>query len=274
MSSNIETLKRTAQELRRTVINMIHCAGSGHSGGSLSCAEILTVLYDEMMNMRADQPDWPGRDRFVLSKGHAAPALYATLVRKGFLDEACLGTLRRFGSCLEGHPCMFKQPGVEMSTGSLGMGISVGVGMALAAKQNRASYHTYVLCGDGELQEGQNWEAMASASKWNLDNLTVIVDHNRVQLDGTVDEVMPVGSLADKMKAFGMQTIECDGHDAEALLQALKQAVGDGRPTAVIAHTVKGKGVSFMEGQSAWHGKPISDEDYTAAIKEIEEGLA
>ena len=266
-----KTMQKTARELRRTVIDMIYEAGSGHSGGSLSCAEILTVLYDEIMRIDPARPEWEERDRFILSKGHAAPALYATLAHKGFFDPKRLPSLRKLGSGLEGHPCMFKLAGIDMSTGSLGLGISAGVGMALAAKQKKQSYRVFVLCGDGELQEGQNWEAFAAAGKWKLDNLTVIVDHNRVQLDGTTEQVMPSGDLSAKISAFGLYTVQCDGHHVSSLLDAFQQAEKHHGPAVIIADTVKGKGVSFMEGQAVWHGKQISDENYKAAIKEIRE---
>lgn len=273
MTSAIE-MQRTAQELRATILGMIFKAGSGHSGGSLSSAEIITVLYDEVMNIKPQDPSWEDRDRFVLSKGHAAPALYATLARKGYFNLSELDTLRQLETCLQGHPCMFKLPGIEMSTGSLGMGTSVGVGMALAAKLKKKDFKVYVLCGDGELQEGQNWEAMMSAAKWKLNNLTVIIDHNGVQLDGTTDQVMPLGDLEAKIKAFGMHTVTCNGHDVNSLLKAFNEITANEAPKAIIAETVKGKGVSFMEGQSAWHGKALSKEDYEKAIAEIKGALA
>lgn len=271
--SQLNELQKKAQELRITIVKMIHNAGSGHSGGSLSCAEILTVLYEAEMNIRPKEPHWPERDRFILSKGHAAPALYTVLAQRGFFDPQELETLRQLNSCLQGHPCMFKLPGIEMSTGSLGMGISVGVGMALAARVNNLNYRVYVLCGDGELQEGQNWEALMAAAKWNLDNLTVIIDRNRVQLDGTEQEVMPMGDLTAKISSFGFQTLQCDGHDTHALLETFEKAKKVAGPVAVIADTVKGKGVSFMEGKSIWHGKPINDTEFSEAIRELEEGL-
>lgn len=271
--SKLEEMKRTAQELRITIIDMIYKAGSGHSGGSLSCAEILTVLYDEVMNLKPEDPLWEDRDRFVLSKGHAAPALYATLARKGCFDPAKLSTLRQLESCLQGHPCMFKLPGVEMSTGSLGMGISVGVGMALAGRQLGKEYKVYVLCGDGEMQEGQNWEAMMSIAKWKLNNLVLIIDRNHVQLDGTEEQVMPMGDLASKITAFGLQVLTCNGHSVADLSDAFKKAAVHNGPAAIIAETVKGKGVSFMEGQSAWHGKPIGKDEYLLAINELKEVL-
>jgi transketolase len=274
MMATAETLQQRAQELRLSIVDMIHKAGSGHSGGSLSCAEILTVLYDEIMNVRPDQPAWEDRDRFVLSKGHGAPALYAVLARSGYFDAARLDTLRQLESCLQGHPCMFKLPGVEMSTGSLGMGLSVGVGMALAAKLQGKKYRVYVLCGDGELNEGQNWEAMMSMAKWQLDNLVLIVDRNHVQLDGTEAQVMPLFDLQAKLEAFGLSVTCCDGHDTRQLLDAFRAVAGLGLPAAIIAETVKGKGVSFMEGKSEWHGKPIDADDYRKAVNEIRGKLA
>jgi transketolase len=269
----IETLQKNAQELRLSIVDMIYQAGSGHSGGSLSCAEILTALYEKVMRINSQEPQWPERDRFVLSKGHAAPALYAILARKGFFDPKELGSLRQLDSCLQGHPCMFKLPGIEMSTGSLGMGLSVGVGMALAAKQLHHNYRVFVLCGDGELEEGQNWEAMMAAAKWKLDNLVLIIDRNHVQLDGTQVEVMPLDKLEDKLTAFGLFCINCDGHDIRSLLNAFGQAIEYPGPSVIVAETVKGKGVSFMEGQSAWHGKQIGESEYLQAIQELKEGL-
>ncbi|MDF2926516.1 MAG: Transketolase [Paenibacillaceae bacterium] len=269
----VDRLQHKAQEHRITIIDMIHKAGSGHSGGSLSCIEILTVLYEEFMTVDPSKPGWEERDRFVLSKGHAAPALYAILAGKGYFHPQELDTLRRTGSILQGHPCMFKLPGVEMSTGSLGMGISVGVGMALAAKLQNRSYRTFVLCGDGEMQEGQNWEAMMSIGKWQLDNLVLIIDRNHVQLDGTVEEVLPLGDLHAKLRAFGLHVISCDGHRTTAVAEALKQACDRKGPVAIVAETVKGKGISFMEGQSAWHGKPIGPDEYRQAMAELREAL-
>lgn len=267
-----EELKQLSHGLRRSIIDMIHHAGSGHSGGSLSCAEIVTVLYENIMRVKPEQPDWPDRDRFILSKGHAAPALYATLARKGFFSVEELKTLRQLDSCLQGHPCMFKLPGIEMSTGSLGMGISVGVGMALSAKLLKKDYRIYVLCGDGEMQEGQNWEALMSLNKWGLDNITVIIDRNHVQLDGTESEIMPLGDMKTKLEAFGLNTVCCDGHDVDALIKAFENTAGSGGPAAIVAETVKGKGIAFMEGKNTWHGKVISDEDYELALQELNGG--
>ena len=268
-------MRHAAQQLRLSVVEMIHRAGSGHTGGSLSAAEILTVLYDAVMRIRPDQPDWPLRDRLVLSKGHAAPALYATLARKGYFDPGWLSTLRRIDAPLQGHPSMRDTPGVEMSTGSLGMGLSVGVGMALAGRRINAERagRVFVLCGDGELQEGQNWEALMAAARWALSELTLIIDRNHVQLDGAVGDIMPLGDLAAKLEAFGWRAIRCDGHDVRSLLDAFGAALSPGPAAAIVAETVKGKGVSFMEGQAAWHGKPIGDDEYAQAVKELEEAL-
>jgi len=268
-----EEMQRTAQEMRITVLRMNHKAGSGHTGGSFSAAEILTVLYDHVLNIRPEQPQWEKRDRFVLSKGHAAPMLYATMARKGFFDPAVLMTLRQAGSPLQGHPCRVKLPGVEMSTGPLGLGLSAGLGMALAARLKGDTWHTYVLCGDGELDEGQNWEALMSIDKWKPRNLTLIVDNNHVQLDGTVDDIMPLGDLAEKLGAFGLKTVSCDGHDTAELVDAFARAEAHDGAAAILADTVKGKGVSFMEGQSAWHGKPINDQEFEAALAELQGAL-
>ena len=269
----IESMQRAAQELRLTVVEMIHRAGSGHTGGSLSAAEILTVLYDAVLRVRPGEPDWPDRDRLILSKGHAAPALYATLARKGFFDPRWLGRLRQIDSPLQGHPSMRDTPGVEMSTGSLGMGLSVGVGMALARRATGRDFRVFVVCGDGELQEGQNWEAMMAAAKWGLSELTLVVDRNHVQLDGPVREIMPLGDLEAKVKAFGWCVFGCDGHDVKSLLEAFDAALSAAGPAAIVAETVKGKGVSFMEGQAAWHGRPIGDAEYARAMTELRDAL-
>lgn len=272
MFSN-EQLQRRAQELRLEIVKMIHRSGSGHTGGSLSSAEILTVLYDRFLRFKPDHPDWPDRDRFILSKGHAAPALYGVLARQGFFDRKELKTLRKLNSALQGHPCMFKLCGIDMSTGSLGMGISVGLGMALSARQTGKEYRVFVLCGDGEMQEGQNWEALMAIAKWQPRNLFIIIDRNHVQLDGVESEIMPLGDLAAKLTSFGIKVFTCDGHDVQELIEILDRAIEQGGPVAIIAETIKGKGVSFMEGQSTWHGKQISDSEFKLAVKELEEGL-
>jgi transketolase len=269
---DFDAMKADCLRLRNTIIDMIHSAHSGHSGGSLSSVEILWTLYNAVMNVRPNQPDWPDRDRFVLSKGHAAPALYTVLAEKGFFDVEALKSLRRAGAILQGHPDMRKVPGVDMSTGSLGMGISAGVGMALAARLSKKDYRVYVLVGDGELQEGQNWEAMMAAHKFRLGNLVVIVDRNGVQLDGPTEEIMPMLDIGAKMREFGWQVGNCDGHDPRSVYEALLGARdAEGGPRAIIADTVKGKGVSFMEGQSAWHGAPITDEHYKVAKSDLRE---
>jgi transketolase len=263
-------LAQQCRRLRNQILDMVHAAGSGHCGGSLSSVEILWTLYSKVLRVRPDDPQWEDRDRFILSKGHAAPALYAVLAERGFFDPSALTTLRHAGSMLQGHPDMTKTPGVEMSTGSLGMGISVGVGMALGARLAGKSFRVYVLVGDGELQEGQNWEALTAASKYRLDNLTIIVDRNGVQLDGPVERIMPLRDLDAKLSEFGCEVRACDGHDCRALLDAFNSAgVSTGRPKAIVAHTIKGKGVSFMEGQAAWHGKPLLSDDYRQAKSDL-----
>jgi transketolase len=267
----IKANQQKALELRKTVLSLIHEAGSGHCGGSLSCMEILTVLFNEVLRFRANDPAWPDRDRFLLSKGHAAPALYCVLASLGYFDLKEVGPLRKFGSSLQGHPCKVKLQGIEVPSGPLGMGISVGVGMALAAKLQRRDFKVVVLCGDGEMQEGQNWEALMSVGKWNLDNLTIIIDRNHVQLDGTEYEIMPMGDLAEKIAPFGLHTMKCNGHDIGELLDVFQARREIKKPVAIIAETVKGKGISFMEGQSAWHGKPLNKEDYALAMSELNE---
>ena len=266
-------MKADCLRIRNEIIDSIYQAGSGHTGGSLSCVEILWTLYAEVLNVRPQEPHWPDRDRLVLSKGHAAPALYAVLAERGFFGMELLSSLRQAGSPLQGHPDMRKAPGVDMSSGSLGMGISAGVGMALAGRLSRKDYHVYVIVGDGELQEGQNWEALMAAHKYGLTRLVVIVDRNGVQLDGPTDAIMPMLDIPAKIREFGWEVAECDGHECAGILEALAWAqAADGLPRAVVADTVKGKGVSFMEGESAWHGKPIGAEHYAAAKRELKEG--
>lgn len=257
--------------LRLDVLDMALAAGSGHIGGSFSCAELLSVLYREALNVDPERPDWPDRDRLVLSKGHAAPMLYACLAERGFFERSLLRTLRDLGSPLQGHPCMFKLPGVDMSTGSLGMGLSVGVGMALALRVRASGARVYVLLGDGELQEGMNWEALMSLMRWNLSTVTPIVDLNGVQLDGATDEVQPgQAAVIDKLCGFGLKVRACDGHDVSSIREALAWARHMDLPHVIVANTVKGKGVGFMEGQAAWHGKPLTQDEYGRARAEIE----
>lgn len=266
-----EKLQKIADELRMTIIEMLFQAGSGHPGGSLSICEILSVLYYwELKNLDPQNPSKADRDRFILSKGHAAPALYAILAKRGYFPEADLKTLRKFGSKLQGHPDMTKVKGVEISSGSLGMGISFGIGTALASRVNHLSYRVYVLTGCGEMDEGQNWEAFMAGFKYHLDNLTVIVDYNKVQLDGTNEEIMPLGSLEDKIAAFGWNIIHCDGHNIQDLMEAFTKARQmKGKPTAILAHTIKGRGISFMENKSDWHGKTVDESCYRQAVKEL-----
>lgn len=266
-------IEERANMLRRHIINMVHAAGSGHPGGSLSAADIVATLYFSAMRLDPERPDWPDRDRFVLSKGHAAPVLYAALAERGYFPVAELTTLRQLGSPLQGHPDMNKVPGVEMSTGSLGQGLSAANGMALALRLDGRDSRVYVLLGDGELQEGQVWEAAMAAAHYKLDNLTAFVDYNGLQIDGPVAEVMSPLPLADKWRAFGWEVLEINGHDVTAIKEAVARArTIKGRPTAVIAGTVKGKGVSFMEGAVNWHGSAPKGEQKEQALRELAEG--
>lgn len=250
---------------------MVTSANSGHPGGSLSGVEILTSLYFEEMNFSKDNYEDPNRDRFVLSKGHASPLLYSALVEKGLIDEAELSTFRKINSRLQGHPNMNYVKGVEMSTGSLGQGLSAAVGMALSAKVHDQSYRVYSLLGDGEIQEGQIWEAAMSAAQFKLDNLVAIVDNNNLQIDGELTEVMSPYPIGEKFSAFGWEVIEADGHNYDELLEAYAKArETKGKPTCIVAKTVKGKGVSYMENQCGWHGNAPSPEQCELAIKELE----
>ena len=249
---------------------MVYNAGSGHCGGSLSAAEIMAVLFFDKLRLDPSDPAWTDRDRFVASKGHCAPILYAALAHRGFFPVEELKGLRQLGHFLQGHPDMKCTPGIDISSGSLGMGLSVGIGMALAGRISGRSYYTYVLLGCGENQEGQIWEAAMSAAKFKLDNLIAIIDYNGVQLDGTLQEVMPLGDISRKWESFGWQTIEIDGHDVSQVGMAIEDAKQRGQPTVIIAETVKGKGVSFMEGDHKWHGKPLNEEEYKAAMAELE----
>lgn len=268
---NIAELKETALSLRRDIIKMTCAAGSGHPGGSLSIVDILTVLFFREMRINPEMPGAPGRDRFVLSKGHAAPALYAALAARGYFRRQLLETLRRLGSPLQGHPDMRKLPGVEISTGSLGQGLSVANGMALAARLSRSRSRVYVLLGDGEIQEGQVWEAAMTAAHYRLDNLVAFVDNNGLQIDGPTSQVKGVEPIADKWQAFGWHVLEVDGHDLEAIAAALDEARDvEGKPVMIVAHTLKGKGVCFMEGQVDWHGSAPSPEQREQALQELE----
>ena len=264
-------LRRTATVLRRNILRMIYAAGSGHPGSALSCADLVTVLYYDEMSIDPSDPAWAHRDRFLLSKGHACPVLYAVLAMKGYFDMDHLGKLRQINGILQGHPDMNKTPGVDYTTGSLGNGLSIGVGMALAAGLDHKDFRTYVLLGCGEMQEGLVWEAMMSAAKYGLDNLCAIVDYNRLQLDGHNDEVMPMGDLHAKLASFDWHVIECDGHDIEAIRTAFAEARRvRGQPAVLIANTVKGKGVSYMEDQVDWHGAVPSEEQLEQAMTELD----
>ncbi|MCG2789850.1 MAG: transketolase [Actinomycetia bacterium] len=266
----IDSLKKVANKLRIDVIDMIYNAGSGHPGGSLSAADIITVLYFHFLNIDPKNPQWPDRDRFIMSKGHACPIWYAALAEKGYFDKSHLGTLRKINSILQGHPDMKKTPGIDMTTGSLGNGLGVGVGMALAAKLKGKLYYTYILIGCAEHNEGVLWEAALAAAKFKLDNIIAIIDYNKLQLDGYNDEVMPIEPLANKWIAFGWNVLQINGHEIDQIINAIETAKNTkGLPTVIIADTIKGKGVSYMEDKCSWHGKAPSKEEYEQAMKEL-----
>lgn len=270
----MESMKINANQLRIHIINMLTESGSGHPGGSLSAADLLIYLYFKEMNINSEDKDNSNRDRFILSKGHAAPVLYGTLAMKGFFDSSELKNLRKMGSFLQGHPDMRKVPGVDMSTGSLGQGFSAAVGVALGGKIDEKSCRVYTLLGDGELQEGIVWEAAMAASHYKLDNLVAIIDNNGLQIDGTNDEVMKVNPLKDKWESFGWKVVEIDGHcfkDIERGFAVAKQTKG--QPTAIIAKTSKGKGVSFMENKVGWHGVTPSEAERVQALQELEKSI-
>ena len=270
--TNIKELEKLANEIRIQKINQVYNANSGHPGGSLSSTDILTVLYFNQMNINEKEPQSPLRDRFVLSKGHCVPALYATLAKRGFIKEEELTKFRKIDGLLQGHPDKNKVPGIDMSTGSLGQGLSVANGMAISSKMNHEGYRVYCLLGDGEIEEGQVWEAAMTASKYKLDNLCVVVDSNNLQIDGTVEEVKGLDNIEGKFKNFGFNTIIVNGHDMQQLIDSFETAkLTKGKPTAIIAKTVKGKGISFMEGKTEWHGKAPNKEQYEQAIKELKE---
>ena len=275
----METVKKQelagiARQVRVDILDQVHAAKSGHPGGSLSIADVLTYLYFCEMNVDPRQPKAPLRDRFVLSKGHTAPALYAVLAERGFFPREDLITLRKIDSYLQGHPDMKGTPGVDMSTGSLGLGISAACGMALAAKLDGLDYRTYTVVGDGESEEGQVWEACMFAAHYHLDNLCVMVDWNGLQIDGPVAEVMNPTPFDEKLRAFGFHVIIINGHDFDEIAAALTEARAvKGKPTAIILKTVKGKGVSFMENQAGWHGSAPNDEQYEQAIRELKAAL-
>ena len=264
-------LQKTANEVRKGIVTAVHSAKAGHPGGSLSAADIFTYLYFEEMNIDPKDPKKADRDRFVLSKGHTAPGYYSALANRGYFPVEDLKTLRHLGSYLQGHPCMQETPGVDMSSGSLGQGISAAVGMALAAKLDGKDYRAYTLLGDGEIQEGQVWEAAMFAGARNLDNLVVIVDNNGLQIDGKIEDVCSPYPIDKKFEAFNFHVINIDGNDFDQIDAAFKEAKATkGMPTAIIAKTVKGKGVSFMENNAGWHGKAPNDEEYATAMADLE----
>jgi transketolase len=269
-------LKGQAIELRKLVVTMVYEAQSGHVGGSLSAADLVTALYFREMNIRPEDPKWPDRDRFVLSKGHVAPILYAALATLGYVPMETIHTLRKKGSPFQGHPDSKKCPGIEISTGSLGQGISPAVGMAIAAKRDGKNYRVFVLLGDGECQEGQVWEALQCAATYRLDNFIAIIDKNNLQIDGTTDEVSPNRDFVAKLNAWGYETREIDGHDMQAILDALdkfRESRGNGIPKGLVMNTVKGKGVSYMENSCEWHGMVPNEQQYEQAMQELEGSL-
>ena len=268
---DIKELTKKAVEIREGIIEAVYHAGSGHPGGSLSVADILTVLYFHEMKIKPEEPDWEDRDRLVLSKGHCSPALYSCLANRGYFPVEDLKTFRKIDSYLQGHPDKNKVPGVDMTTGSLGQGLSAANGMAIAGKMNQKDYRVYCILGDGEIEEGQVWEAAMTSSKYRLDNLCVIVDNNNLQIDGTVEEVMSPYPIDEKFKSFGFEIIKIDGHDIEEIIKAFEVARNiKEKPTCIIAKTIKGKGISYMENQVGWHGKAPNEEQYKEAIKELE----
>lgn len=270
--TDVNELAKLANNIRISIIQEVYNGKSGHPGGSLSCADILTVLYFNQMNINPNEYKSLARDRFVLSKGHASPALYATLAERGYFDKKELITFRGIDSILQGHPDMKNIPGVDMSTGSLGQGLSCANGMAMASKLNKDGNRIYCLVGDGEIEEGQIWEAAMSASHYKLDNLCIIVDNNNLQIDGSIEEVMSSYPIDSKFASFGFNVINVDGHNMQELINAFNEAkTVKGKPTAIIAKTIKGKGVSFMENQVGWHGKAPNEEQYNIAMKELGE---
>jgi transketolase len=267
---SVEELKQMAATIRCDIIEMICTAAAGHPGGSLSATDVVTALYFRLMRVDPKNPQWPDRDRFILSKGHACPVWYAALAERGYFEKSHLGTLRRLNSILQGHPDMNKTPGIDMTAGSLGHGLSAGLGMALSGKLQQKDFHVWVIIGDGESQEGSIWEAAMSGAKWKLDNLTVIMDRNNLQNDFYVDDLMPIEPISDKWRAFGWNVLEIDGHDMGAVVQALETAKAfKNKPSIIIARTIKGKGVSYMENVCEWHGKAPSKEQAEVALHEI-----
>ena len=274
--AKIALLKERAKELRKTALTMIYEANSGHPGGSLSAADLMAALYFDELRLNPENPRWEDRDRFVLSKGHVCPILYSALALRGFFPYETIHTLRKYGSILQGHPDMKRCPGVDISTGSLGQGISCAVGMAIAYKRDKKDARVFAMLGDGETNEGQVWEAVEAAVKYGLDNLVIIVDNNGLQNDGACADIMPTQDLCDKFKAFGCRTFCIDGHDMEQIVsvfEKIRMESGCCKPFAVVAKTVKGKGVSFMENVVKWHGVAPNDDEYKMAMAELEVGL-
>ncbi len=272
--TNVEALKKIAIEVRKEIIEAVYSAKSGHPGGALSCADILTVLYFNQMNIDEKKPNDPNRDRLILSKGHAAVALYSVLAEKGYFPKEELKNFRKLGSKLQGHPDMKKLPGIDMTTGSLGQGLSAGVGMAIASKMDKAGCKIYCILGDGEIEEGQVWEALTTASKNNLDNLCVILDNNNLQIDGEIDKVGGMNNITEKFLSFGFNVVNINGHNIDEIIDGITTAKQTkGKPTIIIAKTVKGKGVSFMENKALWHGKAPSKEEYELAIGELNKAM-
>ena len=270
--TKVEELEKMARQVRKGIIEAVYSNQSGHPGGSLSVADILTVLYFKEMNIDEKNPNWDDRDRLVLSKGHCSPALYSCLANRGFFPVEDLKTFRNINSYLQGHPDKNKVPGVDMTTGSLGQGLSAANGMAIAGKMDGKDYRVYCILGDGEIEEGQIWEAAMAANKYKLDNLCVIVDNNNLQIDGTIEEVMSSYPIDEKFRSFGFEIIKIDGHDITEIIKAFDVAKNvKGKPTCIIAKTIKGKGITFMENQVGWHGKAPNEEQYIQALQELEE---
>ena len=267
---NIQDLEKMAKEIRKGILEEVYNAQSGHPGGSLSIADILTVLYFNQLKIDEKNPEWSERDRCILSKGHCSPALYSCLAQRGFFPVEDLKTFRNINSYLQGHPDMKKIPGVDMTTGSLGQGLSAAVGMAISGKMDKKDYKVYCILGDGEIEEGQIWEAAMSANKYKLDNLCVIVDNNNLQIDGTIEEVMSPYPIDEKFRSFGFEIIKIDGHNIQEIIDAFEVAKNiKDKPVCIIAKTVKGKGISFMENQVGWHGKAPNEEQYKLAVEEL-----
>lgn len=264
-------LDQRCLQFRKDLMDLLYHIQTGHPGGSLSCTEILTALYFDILNVDPQNPRWENRDRLILSKGHAAPMLYLNLAERGFFPKEDLKTLRQLNSCLQGHPCVHKTPGVELSTGPLGLGLGAGIGMALGEELKGHDSYIYVILGDGEIQEGAVWEAAMAGSKFKAAHCIAILDHNGVQLDGRNDEIMPLGDIGAKWEAFGWNVISCDGHNVEEIEAAVHSAKAESeKMSIIICRTVKGKGISFMEGKNIWHGRPIGDEEYRLAKAELE----